>query len=359
MLHIKAPGRICLFGDHQDYLGLPIIACAIDRYISLRATPNHSDRFKISLSDIGEIRHIPLRFDSINDENGNLFLAALKVLAQYNCNPTRGYDIQITGDIPINAGLSSSSALIIAWITFLLQTFGTHNRPNEEMVAKIAFEAEVLESSGPGGKMDQYSISLGNTIYLETGQNPKYKKFKQPIENLVIGVSGIPKNTAGLLRDRRDLALKAVHIIRQSITDFDLGSVKPEDLATCLQLLPTKLHPYFYAAVHNHDITQKALLEFEKDQLDFCNIGKLMSAHHNILKDYLKLTVPKIDTMIDKVLQTGAFGAKIVGSGGGGCIVALAQDNIEEIIEALMKAGAKQAYGVTVSHGVSVTSSYA
>ena len=36
-LTISAPGRICLFGDHQDYLGLPVIACAIDRQVILTA----------------------------------------------------------------------------------------------------------------------------------------------------------------------------------------------------------------------------------------------------------------------------------------------------------------------------------
>ena len=33
----QAPGRICLFGDHQDYLELPIIACAIDRRLHIKA----------------------------------------------------------------------------------------------------------------------------------------------------------------------------------------------------------------------------------------------------------------------------------------------------------------------------------
>ena len=39
----KAPGRVCLFGDHQDYLGLPIIACAIDRFIEIQGSENDSE----------------------------------------------------------------------------------------------------------------------------------------------------------------------------------------------------------------------------------------------------------------------------------------------------------------------------
>ena len=47
-----APGRICLFGDHQDYLGLPVIACAIDRNIRLTAVPNDLMVFNIDMPDI-------------------------------------------------------------------------------------------------------------------------------------------------------------------------------------------------------------------------------------------------------------------------------------------------------------------
>ena len=53
-----APGRTCLFGDHQDYLGLPIIACAIDRYIRLTAIENGLILFHIKMPDIKKQRII-------------------------------------------------------------------------------------------------------------------------------------------------------------------------------------------------------------------------------------------------------------------------------------------------------------
>ena len=40
----QAPGRICLFGDHQDYLQLPIIACAVDRRLYVKAIPNGTNQ---------------------------------------------------------------------------------------------------------------------------------------------------------------------------------------------------------------------------------------------------------------------------------------------------------------------------
>ena len=53
----KAPGRICLFGDHQDYLGLPIIACAINRFVEVSIFPrmleltNIIERMNIEISE--------------------------------------------------------------------------------------------------------------------------------------------------------------------------------------------------------------------------------------------------------------------------------------------------------------------
>ena len=49
----KAPGRVCLFGDHQDYLGLPIIATTINNEIKLEATQNNDKKFKIIKKDLG------------------------------------------------------------------------------------------------------------------------------------------------------------------------------------------------------------------------------------------------------------------------------------------------------------------
>ena len=40
---VKAPARICLFGDHQDYLELPVITCTIDKYITVEGKPNCSN----------------------------------------------------------------------------------------------------------------------------------------------------------------------------------------------------------------------------------------------------------------------------------------------------------------------------
>ena len=66
-----------------------------------------------------------------------------------------------------------------------------------------------------------------------------------------------------------------------------------------------------------------------------------MNDHHAVLRDLLKITVPRIDDMINAALKAGAYGAKIVGSGGGGSIVVIANpENETNVIAAILNAGA-------------------
>jgi len=350
-----APGRTCLFGDHQDYLGLPIIACAINQHITLKAIENNADLFQINLPDIDQKRTI--YFDDVNLalEDGDHFIAALKVLRRLNCIPNCGFNIEITGTIPINSGTSSSSALVVAWVLFLIKAFGRQTLLCPETISQIAFEAEVTEFNGPGGKMDQYSIGLGNIIYLETGKRFSYEVLKVPFSGLIMATSGIPKETISLLRRLKTNSWKSISEVKKKMPDFKIEDAKIEDLQIYLNCISDDLKPYLEAAMGNFNVTKKALNEFRKESLDMVAIGSLMNQHHHFLKNLLKITVPKIDGMINAAIDAGALGAKIVGSGGGGSIAVLSPKNKEKkIINAILVAGAKDAYTVAIDNGARV-----
>ena len=120
-IYIKVPARICFFGDHQDYLGLPVIAGTINRFITVYAKENNNNSFNISMPDIKRKRIINIQNQILNVEQGDYFLSSIDILKKLGFNFHKGYDVVITGDIPVNAGLSSSSALVVAWIRFLIQ----------------------------------------------------------------------------------------------------------------------------------------------------------------------------------------------------------------------------------------------
>ena len=350
-----APGRVCLFGDHQDYLGLPVIACAINKYIELEAVQNDLNVFRIKMPDIGQYREIDINdaFDVLNKRD--YFASSLRVVRRYGYIPNKGYDLTITGDLAINSGLSSSSALIVAWVQFLMHVFGAGKKNIPDLISQIAYEAEVLEHKESGGKMDQYSIGIGNILHINMSQDFDYTVIGKSLDGLIIGESGIPKDTVGLLVQKKNMAKKAIDVIKQHEPDFNLKTITLEQYDNYTEYLSEDLQVYFHAAVKNHSITKKALIEFEKEDRDLNRIGLLMTEHHIVLKDQLKITVPLIDDMIEASLKAGASGAKIVGSGGGGCIVAIAPPGKkDEIIQVMLSVGAKAAYEVNVDSGVNI-----
>ena len=350
-----APGRTCLFGDHQDYLGLPVIACAINRNIRLTATQNDSQFFKLNMIDINEVRIIAIDETFPDLKPRDYFASGLRVLKRYGCIPNIGYDITITGDIPINSGTSSSSALLLSWIRFLVEAYGVNQDITPEFLSQLGYEAEVLEHGEPGGMMDHYSIGVGNIVHIDTIAPFCCTVIGTNLDGLITGVSGVPKETIGLIDDLKGNALQAIGIVKENFKDFDLNIAVIEDLNKYCTCLPNHLIPYFEAAIKNHQYTKEALIEFQKTVLDLKKIGELMNKHHAVLRDLLKITVPRIDDMIDAALKAGAYGAKIVGSGGGGSIVVIAKpENKEPVIAAILAAGAIDAYAVSVANGVRI-----
>lgn len=350
----KAPGRICLFGDHQDYLKLPIIACAINRYVTINAERNDQGIFNIQMNDLNQSLKIPIDKQNIKAQKDDYLVIALKVLRRHGCIPNSGYNISISGDIPINAGLSSSSALTIAWINFLVAAFGIDGQFNSIRLAKLAYETEVIERNSSGGKMDQFTISLGNLIYLNT-EDDSHVLFSKSMENLIVGVSGIDKDTFGVLALLKTKALEAINQVKATIKDFEIKNSQIEDLEKYLTLVDLDLKPYLSAGIKNYFITKAAYSELQKESSDINYLGDLMNKHHLLLRDNLKITVPRIDAMIENSIKAGAIGAKIIGSGGGGCIVAISEPgNEEKIISEIKKAGAVDAFLIKESEGAIV-----
>ena len=350
-----APGRTCLFGDHQDYLGLPVIACAIDRNIKLTAEQNDSGTFVLNMIDINEVRiiNIDATFETL--EPRDYFASSLRVLRRYGCIPNVGYTITVTGDIPINSGTSSSSALLMAWIRFLVAAFGVDREVTPEFISKVGYESEVLEHGEPGGMMDHFSIGVGNVVYINTKEPFSYNVIGTELKGLITGVSGVPKETIGLIGEIKGNALMSIGIVKQNFPDFELNTSEIGDIDRYRNCLPDRLIPFFEAALKNYHYTKEALKEFEKPVLDLKKIGVLMNQHHEVLRDLLKITVPRIDDMINAALRAGAYGAKIVGSGGGGSIVVIADTEKENVvIEAILKAGALEAYAVNVDPGARI-----
>ena len=345
---VKAPARVCLFGDHQDYLGLPVIACAIDRYITFKATANNSTFLNFNFIDLGKKRSIDLNEDLTLFEPQDYIKSGLKVLASKGIQLKLGYDIEISGDIPINAGLSSSSAFVVGWLTLVLKLTENLDRFSSAEIGHMAYMAEVEEHGQAGGRMDQYTSAIGGTIYIDTSKDMTYQVLDDLIDPLIIASSGVPKTTLEGLRSLNEKAHEAIAQVKKDHPEFDIQD--DHSPAGFIDSVQDDLKDVFAAALNNLQTTRLAHYSFLAGRARA--LGPIMAEHHKILKENLKITTPEIDALIDAAKQAGALGAKIVGSGGGGCIACIpAEGNKEELIRALQKAGAVEVFEARVSKG--------
>jgi len=79
-------------------------------------------------------------------------------------------------------------------------------------------------------------------------------------------------------------------------------------------------------------------------------LGDLMNQHQIILQNEIKNTPLKMVEMMDAARDAGAIGTKIIGSGGGGCMVAMVPDDMEEkVIQTFLSKGAKAVYAVELT----------
>jgi galactokinase len=348
MIETKAPGRVCFFGDHQDYLTLPVIAGTIDRFVRIKGEPNGKEYLLLKLINFDSEILINLNESMENLKKGDYLRSSLRVLKRNGIVLKKGYDIEIKGEIPINAGLSSSSALTVAWLRFLTKAAIPDNKFKDEQFAKWAYQSEVLEFNEAGGIMDQYTISIGGMLYINTLKTT-YEKLNVSLGTLIIGDSGIEKKTQEILTKLKDGALKAIELVQKHNPNFKIHDAKKEDFYALRKNLPFDLHPYFYAAIFNHKITQDAFLELQKPNHDIYKVANLINGHQEILDKKLNNTPNEMIHMMNAAKNAGAQATKIVGSGGGGCFLAMAESqNEEKVIDAILGAGAVDAFSVNL-----------
>ena len=116
---VSTPGRICLFGEHQDYLGLPVIAAAISKRIQVKGQFRADNVVHFSLPDVEKTEEFAINFPLPYSKERDYFKSVLNVLHRKGHDLTRGFEIEVRGNIPINSGTSSSSALLVSWVKFL------------------------------------------------------------------------------------------------------------------------------------------------------------------------------------------------------------------------------------------------
>jgi len=352
-VRVTAPGRICLFGEHQDFLGLPVIACAIALAIEITGSARTDSIFHLDMPDINQTDEFDAAEYLEYRHSRDYLRAAVNILQRKGLVTSHGYDCTVSGAIPINAGTAGSSALVVAWTAFLLAT-QEHNLPAErEDIAAYAHEAEVIEFGEPGGMMDHYTSALGGVLYMRFDGDPLVESLRSTIDGLVVGDSGVRKATTEVLAQSRQAAQDGFEWLAQRIDDFKVRTTPLAEVEPLLPDMPEQMRRCVRAQLINRDLCQQAYPMLKAMSFDRQELGEMLLDHQRHLREGIGVSHSQLDRLIGASVAAGALGGKLNGSGCGGAMFAYAPEQQQQVKKAIERVGGT-GYITSVRDGVTV-----
>ncbi|UCD26307.1 MAG: mevalonate kinase [Candidatus Bathyarchaeota archaeon] len=297
-------GKVILFGEHFVVHGIPGIVSAIDSTADAEVKKNVE----------GII---------VNDERkGANGYAAKKrtqqkesierMLRTMGIDPKKAsLEIWLGGNLPGFSGIGASAASSVAIARAIAKEFEMDL--SDGRINEAAYEAEKAYAGNPSG-IDNTAATYGGLIWfkknLSGGPNTIEKlNIREPVE-IIIGNTGIVADTKEMVAG----------------------------VAARKKNNPKKYNPLFKQAEGIAFPARKALEEFNLKK-----VGKLMNENHHLLRK-IEVSCKELDYLVTLAREQGAFGAKLTGGGGGGCMVALTPR--KELQEAVATAMEKEGFKV-------------
>ncbi|WP_367849182.1 galactokinase [Rhodoferax sp. WC2427] len=324
-LHVRAPGRVNLIGEHTDYNDGFVLPCAIDFETRIAVGPRSDRQVRICACDYGDAidqfdldAPIAPRPDAqwANYVRGVVQVLLAKGLA------LGGMDMAIAGNVPQGAGLSSSASLEVA----VGQAFNALHNSELLTPTDIALAAQKAENSFVGvncGIMDQLISACGQADHallidcrsLTTQAVPVPAGLAVMIVHSHVqrGLVGSEYNTR-----RQQCEAAAAHYGVKALRDIDVARLERDAAGLDAVVLRRARH-----IVTENQRTLDAAQALATGDLQ--RLGQLMAASHDSMRDDFAITVPPIDHLV-AILQAAIGpqgGARMTGGGFGGCVVAL------------------------------------
>ncbi|MCK5811790.1 MAG: hypothetical protein KAG94_02740 [Clostridiales bacterium] len=360
---VSTPSRLCLFGEHLDYLSLEVVTMAIDLRFYATIDKRDDGQVVIHIKDSSiatlnqknnkkkyEIKQFAVNKEIVYESNRDYFKSAINVIKKKGYDISKGFNVTMDSMIPIGKGMCSSSTMIIVFIKAVLEAIDADIKNDKQALVELAYNAEVAEFNEPGGKMDHIASIYGGICHVD------FKVFDKP---LVTKLTTIPKgifilvdskqqkDTIKVLQNAKDPVIRALLNI-PSIRDM----VSNNTFDDYLSKIPTKESNALKAAIDNY----KILLDFMSNQSTNTHesLGKGLKKHHKNLRDGLGLSTKAIEEILNIAYNFGATGGKINGSGGGGCCyIFTSKEKVNAIIKEIEKAGYPTRI-VSIAEGVRV-----
>ncbi len=296
MIIVKAPFRISLFGGSTDYKGFYeqygsfLIGTPIDKYcyISLRYRPEILPKKHVCVYSKYE------SVDTINELKNPIIRETLRYF-----NIDKPIELSSFSDIPSRTGLGGSSSYCIA-LSYVIQKLKEENFNKKEIIdAAIKIEREILKESG--GIQDQIWPFAKGFSSIEINKDGTYNIKPLPIT----------EEFEQALQD----SMVLIYTEEQRNNDV-IAKSHEDDINNKYQILET---------------AKRAYKSFQYEDLK--GIGELVYESW-LSKERISpyISNGKIKTIIDDVMNMGAYGAKLLGSGGCGFVLAICNPIVKKNI---------------------------
>jgi galactokinase len=231
------------------------------------------------------------------------------------------FDVTISSDVPMGAGLGSSSALTVAAARALSDAFGLGLSDREAALA--AHRAESVEMGIGSGAMDQLAAALGGEgeALLIDCRSLEVRSVPLPAEaELLVLDSGIRHENAaaGGYRERVAECRRAAELLGvRSLRDL----VPVAGSGAAIQALPEPLDRRVGHVMAENGRVLAMVGALERGELEAA--GALLREGHASLRSLYEVSVPEVDRLVALAEEEDALGARMTGGGFGGCVVAL------------------------------------
>mgnify|MGYP001072326743 CR=1 FL=1 len=342
-----APGRINLIGEHTDYNDGFVLPFALPQAAYVAASRREDGRWRFRSVDLDDTVEIDADGLVPGTDGWHSYLAGVIWALRQAGHEVGGADLVLTSDVPLGAGLSSSAAIECAALAALADLYDLTIEPMDR--AKLARVAENAYVGAPTGLMDQAASTLcvaDHALFLDcrsfdTRQVP-LAVTQAGLEILVIDTRTRHSHVSGEYADRRASCEEACRLLGvaalRDVTDLDAAlAVLPEEIGRRVR----------------HVVTEDRRVQDSVAALDADNhaqLGALMTASHDSMRDDYEITEPSVDLAVATALASGALGARMTGGGFGGCVLALVAAEQAEAVGAAVTsafAGAGHAEPVT------------
>jgi len=346
---VRAPGRVNLIGEHTDYNDGFVLPAAIDRSIDF-AGRKRSDR-TVRVDSVDFEGWVEFSLDDIQKDSVNRWSNYIRGVSKYleeDGHRLTGADIVFGGNVPREAGLSSSAAVEVGTAAFWKTLLGLEADP--VYLVRLSRKAENQFVGVPCGIMDQFISALGRSnhaLFLDC-RDLQYRHV--PLRDdvkIVVCNSGVKR---ALAQSEYEVRLKqcreaVARIASTGPAVTSLRDVKPADLEAARPSLSDVLLRRARHVVSENCRVLEAIQVLESGNLE--RFGELMNASHLSLRDDYEVSSKELDVLVEIAWkQPGVLGARMTGAGFGGCTVNLVrQEAAESFSEAIIR-GYKEILGL-------------